>query len=799
MRRQSGAKSGRKWARRRNQVDKMASGERKLRPTSRHFRDVEAVEGRNIALKPPSKHAENFGMKGFWMSLATPLTRPRISFRHEAPWMRLCARAVLTGWLLPLLFALFTSLGAGIQPASAQDVAGQTVVVLDFATPNGTDPLLGRKAADALAVELQRTGEFSVVSRQRLLDEVGKQAGLQPPFNDTAQIRLGQALGASSVFSGEIAAINVVPGQSARARIVVRQLDATTGDYINGTQNIESTEQKLTSVANEILVDEAINKSAFSAVRSLRQTNLPSGNVLNTTLNEYELSIGTRNGVGLGQRYSVLRDIRNETRGVTERLKIGEVTIRRVEADQSTAVLTGGGLQGVRTGDRVRQIFTASQTPISLSANSVSSNPVSATPPNRTAGGGIARSKGAKGLFGLLALAGLGLFAGLGGGGSNSSPTAGQPYESDPTGVRPTAALNFSSGFTGVDKSLQGESVVAYLIYRGTSASFSPAVQNLQAVIDARSVRNGQNIPFSDPLIATQTTLRQKVVITATASTTGATGLGASVSVNFTNADVTGTDNQNVTQSTATFEFTQRPLEIGTTFYYRIGRITAARVSNNTTATVNLALTQSPTSTTTGGYTPLLRPLIVSSVPDPSDTTTFAYNLSNFSVRLNAQPDIDQLNSDFNYTFRINSNVATGVDIFRVQVSTSSNFSESTTFTSADTAPTTPNSTGDVVLNFGQIQIPNTTRNQFSNGTTTLFIRALSRRSTDAVEVFRVSPTITIAPNQVTDTPTTSNGLSLSSRFLKSTVDENGVRIGRRTRGPNAVAAPRTHVGKPRS
>ena len=734
------------------------------------------------------------------MSLAT-LMRPRILFRHEAPWMRLTARAILTGWLLPLLFALLTSLGVGARPAFAQDATKQTVVVLDFATPNGTDPLLGRKAADALAVELQRSEEYTVVTRQTLQTVVGQQAGLQPPFNDSAQIRLAQAVGASSVFSGEVTAISVAPGQSARARIVARQLDAATGDYINGTQNIESTEQKLAPVANEILLDEAINKAAFSAVRSMRQTSLPQGNVLNTTREDIELSIGTRDGVGVGQRYSVLRDIRNEARGVTERVKIAEVSIRRVEDNQSTAVVSAGNTVGVRTGDRVRQIFSLAQTSIPLSATSGSSSPVTAPVTRASGGGGIAKSKSAKGLFGLLALVVGGALVGFGGGGGNSTPAAGSPFEANPTGVTPTAAFTFTSGFTGFDKSLQGESVVAYVVYRGSSANFTPAIQNLQSIIDARTVSGGQRISFTDPLIQSGVSLRQKVIITANASN-GTTGLGASVSVNFTNADVDGTDNQNVQLQTAEFEYTQRPLEIGTTYFYKVGRITAQRINNNTnnTATVNLALAQSGTSDTSGGYTPLLRPLIVASSTDPSDPTSFAYNLSNFSVRLNAQPDIEQLNTNGNYTFRINSNVATGVDIFRVQVSTSANFADANTFTSADTAPTTPNGTGDVVLNFGAIQIPGTSQSQFNNGTTPLFIRAQSRRSTDAVEVFRVSPTVTVPANQVTDTASTGSALTLSSRFIRNAPGDVGIRIGTRGgRGPNNVVVPRTGVGKPRA
>ncbi len=767
-----------------------------------------------------SKHA-GIGVNNLRMSFAT-LTRSRISFRHEAPWMRLTARALLAGWLLPMLFALLSTLGVGVQPALAQDAGGQTVVVLDFATPNGVDPLLGRKAADALAVELQRTGEYTVVTRQDLQKAVGQQAGLQPPFNDTAQVRLAQAVGASSVFSGEVANVNVVPGQSARVRLIVRQLDQLTGDYINGTQNIESTEQKLTTVANEILVDEAINKAAFSAVRSMRQTALPTGAVLNTTRDDMELSIGTREGVSVGQRYTILRDVYNAARNVTERVKIGEVTIRRVEADQSTAVLSAGGPQGVRTGDRVRQIFVASQAPVSTSNGTGSSSPVTAKPARVTSGDrGIAKSGAAKGLLGIGALIALIGIAGFASGGSNSAPSVGQPFESNPYGAAPTAALTFNSTTTDV---------VGYLVFRGTNPNFAPAIQNLQSFLDARSQSAGRTITYSDPLITSAISLRQKVVITANnngntnnnngnGNNNGNTGNSSFVSVTFTNAASTGTDNQDIQQQTATLEYTQRPLEIGTTYYYKIGRINSVKTTttnnnnnngnnnngnnnngnnnngNNTgtTTTVTINLTQTPASEATGGYTPLLRPLIIASSTNP------AYNLSNFSVRLNAQADINQLTSNLNYSFPINSNAATGADILRVQVSTSSNFSDASTFTSADTAPPAPNGTGDVVLDFGRIQIPGTTLGQFTNGTTPIYIRAQSRRSTDVNSVFRVSPTITVPASQVTDSSTVVAAATSASRFLSSAPAASGLSFGRGAgRGTSSVGVPNTRVGKPR-
>jgi hypothetical protein len=761
------------------------------------------------------------------MTLAT-LLRPRISFRHEAPWMRLCARAVLTGWLLPLVFALFAALSS--VPAHAQDPIAQTVVVLDFATTDGIDPLLGRKAADALAVELQRSGDFKVVTRQQLQEAVGQQAGLQPPFNDTAQVRLAQALGASSVFSGQITGVQVTPGQSARVRALVRQLDAATGDYINGTQNIETTEQKLTAVANEILIDEAINKVTFAAVRSMRQTTLPTGAVLNTTRNDMELSIGSRNGVSVGQRYTVLRDVNSPTRGVTERVKIGEVTVRRVDADQATAVVTAGGAAGVRTGDFVREIFVAPTSPLSfVSGNSTSSTPVTAPPVRSGNRSGIAKSGLGKGILGL---AGLGLLVGLvglGGGGNNTSPSVGQPFESNPTGVYPQPTVRFTTGFSGIGKGLQGESVVGYIVYRGTSANFAATTDNIQGFIDARNVSSGSQLSFSEPIIPNGFTsgLTRTVTITSNSNATnnnGTTGTGSTIDVTvFNPSDVAGPifNNFQQFQTSITFTFTQQPLQIGQQYFYRVQRIAAERVSainnntgnggtnTNTGTTINLLPFRSPSSAPTGGYTPLLRPLVASAATDL--TTGPTLDLANFSVTLNATPDITQLiNSGaartntfffgFNsgYFVPFGTNVTSGADTFEIQISTTPSFSASTTFVSQDFAAPTVNANGDAVFSFPSgITLPGGAN--FTPGSTQLYIRALSRNSTDANPTFRISPTVTIPASQVTDSRVATTG-AISSRFVVSGASGNGVRIGAnrgRNGGLTGAPVPATRVGKP--
>lgn len=699
---------------------------------------------------------------------------------RDASWMRFMARAALGGWLLPLLFAVFASFTA--TPAQAQAPV-QTVVVLDFAVSSGLDPLLGRKAADGLAVELQRSGDYEVVTRQRVEEAVGQQAGLQPPFNDTAQIRLAQAVGARSVFSGRVDAISVTPGRAARVRLEAKQLDASTGDYINGTQVLESTEQKLQDIANEILVDEAINKAVFAAVRSMKQTNLPEGSVLNTTKEDVELSIGTRNGVSPGQRYTILRDVFNRARQITERVKIGELRIARVESDQSVGVLSAGGAAGVRTGDRIRQIFVATNYPTtSLSANSGSATPVTAPPARlgNTEGGvkGLVQ-KSSRGALGLLALVGLVGLAGLGGGGSgsSSSPRVDQPQLRNPNALYPEASLTFTSGFTGIGAGLQGESVVGYLIYRGTSPSFSASIDNLQSFIDGTNDSSNRRISYSDPPVVTG----RRVTITSQNGTGNNNNQNGRVVVSDSLTAI-GTDTITETAQTITLNFTQRPMVIGQTYYYRIGRVTAERVRETTTgtgggngtSTVRLLPVRSRVSGATGGFTALVKPQIIRDVQQ--------YNTSDFRVRVGFDRSaytffVDPNGEDFaRFILPLNANVTTGANQFRIQVSTSTLFSEANTFTSPDLVSPGTDANGEVVFDLDNIAIPNTGTAYIPNQTP-LFLRVLSRNTEDAVPTFRVSDTVPIGPTP--GGPVT--GSSAASRFIASPSSGRGrgIKIGR--------------------
>ncbi len=293
-----------------------------------------------------SKIRPNTLSKGDLMSVSAPSLPTRLA---------LPCRFTRGLWILPLFVALLSAIF--VVPSQAQPTR-ETVVVVDFDVAPTLDPLLGRKAADAFAVELQRSGNYEVVTRQRVEEAIVQQAGLGDPLDVVTQVRLAQVLGARYVFTGQVVGVATTPTGASRVRLDLRQLEAATGDYINGTQAEASADQRTIEAARELLTDEAINKVAFVAARQLRAPYRREGSVLNATREDVELSIGARDGVVNGQRYAVLRDLPNRATGVTERRKIGELAIIAVDSNQSTGALVSGGAVGARTGDRIRQIYS---------------------------------------------------------------------------------------------------------------------------------------------------------------------------------------------------------------------------------------------------------------------------------------------------------------------------------------------------------------------------------------------------------------------------------------------------------
>lgn len=269
---------------------------------------------------------------------------------------------------LAALFAGLLSVSLPSRPAQAQlDV--QTVVVLDFDVIPGLDPNLGRKAADALAVELQSSTandpvprqRVEVVPRQRVQQVISDTTALSQPFTDIIQLRLARATGASSVYSGRVLSARVVDHMMARVTVEIVQFDASMGDYSNGSVVSQSAIDKNGVADNDLLLDEAINKAMYAGLLDIQRKPYPIGTIQIVTKDYALMNLGSRNGVSRGQKYAILRDIyrgRDTTdRDVVERVKIAECVATRIDVDQATVIPQQGGAAGIKIGDKVRRMY----------------------------------------------------------------------------------------------------------------------------------------------------------------------------------------------------------------------------------------------------------------------------------------------------------------------------------------------------------------------------------------------------------------------------------------------------------
>jgi len=698
-----------------------------------------------------------------------PASRYLFTFLRNTGVLQTVARGTLAVWLAPTVFAVLAAflLAGKPIPLQAQN-AGQTVIVLDFAVQQGMEAILGRKAADALAVELQSAGGYEVVSRQQIEQAIANNPGMRAPFDGSTQVRLAQIVGARSIFSGRVMRTEVVARKSASATIEMRQLDVGTGDYINGVVVTEVTTDKLGQVDNEVLLDEALNKAVFTAWRTMRSARPIEGTVLNVTLNDTETNIGTRDGVALDQRYAVLRDVFDKARNVTERIKVAEVKITKVEADASIATVIAG--TSARTNDRLRQIFVPSAYPVTP-ANS-GSFPI-LPKPQRTGTPSVVKKTGST-LYGLLALAGLVGLAGFAGGSSGlrADLTA-------PSNVQPVSVANADGGAAidvswnpGIPGVLRSSAIVGFLVYRGESQNFNPSPANLQEF-----VKGANNTRFSDN--GDRTVLRT-VNIELDEGTGGGTGggtgnegsscadVGSSFSVEDTtedaDTDATTTGNTlTINTDSLEAEFSQSPPIPGRRYFYKVTRLTVLCKEDENTdggtgggtgggggTTATLSLAESNVSPTGGAATALPRPQIIGT----------NQNLDALSIQIEGQvllpPQPGPTPSATGTPVPVFLDAFSGADEFIVQVSVTSAFNNPSNYYQERIE--NPSLGGEAILNI-LIDHPFVIPNFEVGETTRVYVRVGARNTNDSP-----GSTVFSQPFAINN-PTSS---SLTSRFLPS-------------------------------
>ncbi|MBI3922364.1 MAG: hypothetical protein HY318_13165 [Armatimonadetes bacterium] len=367
----------------------------------------------------------------------------------------------------------------GASPAEAQ-ISSTKVMVLDFDTASGIDPQMGRKAADALAVEMSVSGKYDIVSREQVLSEAGAQ-GLTFPLDTLSQLRVAERLDAKGILTGRVYLSNVsTKPPRAKVEIAVTHTDVAAGEPVNGARTVGDTGAKLGQVDPAALIDEAVSKAAYGAVQSMAITKLPHGivQILDQT-NEITLNIGARDGVSPGMRMMVTREEWDPEKKKLYHRRIGDINIIDVEPAHSTAKSVGGVL-GIQTGDKVRAVF---ETPATALAGGV---PRQALP-----------RKAPKGIFSAAVAPLLGLVLFLGGASSNPTTAASE-------GISASADQHDGLGSTvvvrwGIPSGVPNERVAGHLVHRGSSQSFAPSLSNVIDVTEfARTSYTDTEQDFTD-------------------------------------------------------------------------------------------------------------------------------------------------------------------------------------------------------------------------------------------------------------------------------------------------------------
>ncbi|MDQ2687152.1 MAG: CsgG/HfaB family protein, partial [Armatimonadota bacterium] len=264
-----------------------------------------------------------------------------------------CARPL--SWLLSVALiwpALLGLLAGGSSPARAQalTVSAQPLwAVLDFENRSGYGGAeVGRIASDAFVVELGKSNKYEVLSRQETQKGLAD-TGQTPPLDVVGVEKLGRALSADAVATGEVAAISFSSNpRQATASVIVRVTDRRTGELVNGAlAQGKSNPRTVNTGDDDELVNQAINNAAFAAVRQVAGFNLPKATVLNNIDQDTVLlNKGTRDGM-----YDNLNMV--VTRNGNE---VGRIKVASASGDQSNAVVTVRGL-GIQPQDKATAIY----------------------------------------------------------------------------------------------------------------------------------------------------------------------------------------------------------------------------------------------------------------------------------------------------------------------------------------------------------------------------------------------------------------------------------------------------------
>ncbi len=222
-------------------------------------------------------------------------------------------------------------------PAPAGEAAAvlTQLVILDFEVAAGLSPLLGRKAADAVAVAFLNTKAYGIVSRTEL-EAAMTRLRLTYPLTPRQLIQLTKAVQARYAITGKIVRVSVNTKQG-QASVQLQMLfhDPYMEVPVNGA-HVLATSPSRPGTPPDVLVDQALNLAAAQAVQQAIAVRLPEGQITQRTGRTVIINRGHDQGIRERMSMWVVRTIR-DPEGFMVPVRVGRIIITETGARTAEA------------------------------------------------------------------------------------------------------------------------------------------------------------------------------------------------------------------------------------------------------------------------------------------------------------------------------------------------------------------------------------------------------------------------------------------------------------------------------
>jgi hypothetical protein len=262
-------------------------------------------------------------------------------------------QALLMGLAVVLLGYALPGHAATYRPGAA------VLVFNNLSTYSGY--LLGRRAADQLALDLGATGQWRVVDRART-DEACQQRELRPPYAVAYMQAVGHALGTEVIFTGTVQKVEIDPVRGGvKVTILVEAFDQISGQSILATlASGEARANEEQAVPTDIVVNYALARACNEAAKAAEPVNTISGAVADprdSLTATVKLPAGTTTPTGL--RFLIYRAV-NEGQETSAGKLIATAMVTRSTTGSCEVQILGRASE-LHTGDLAYSLSLAGQ------------------------------------------------------------------------------------------------------------------------------------------------------------------------------------------------------------------------------------------------------------------------------------------------------------------------------------------------------------------------------------------------------------------------------------------------------